>query len=128
MRSGCCVGNVYDVLGSKLTFTLFGQDRSCVMAEILQVDPRDLYLSPSREEGADPGKLSRQISRFGKSTAGMPPIEVYRDLDERLIIYNGVTRATRIAKLCPGDTVEVEVIGDPSTSFAYSPTVREKLP
>jgi hypothetical protein len=32
--------------------------------------------------------------------------------DGELVINNGVTRATRIAKLSPGTTVRVEVIDD----------------
>ena len=39
----------------------------------LDVDPRTLHLPPSSRYGADPGKLQRQIARFGRSTAGMPP-------------------------------------------------------
>jgi len=56
-------------------------------------------------------KLHRQIARFGSSNAGMPPIWVYEGSDGVLIIFNGVTRATRIAKLAPGKLVPVEVIG-----------------
>ncbi len=75
-----------------------------------------------------PAKLARQISRFGTSILGIPPIEVYRDVDGRLIIFNGTTRATRIAKLCPGVAIEVEIIRELSKSFANLPTVAEKMP
>lgn len=55
-------------------------------------------------------KLHRQIARFGSSSHGVPPLEVSRGTDGELVINNGVTRATRIAKLSPGTTVRVEVI------------------
>jgi hypothetical protein len=98
------------------------------MPEFLSVDPGDLFLPRSRKEGADPAKLARQISRFGDSIDGMPPIEVYRDLDGRLIIVNGVTRATRVAKLLPGTHIDVEVTGVFRARYPTLPTVREKLP
>lgn len=73
------------------------------------VDPRELRL-PSRR-GADPFKLQRQVARFGGSTAGMPPPWVYEASDGVLVVYNGVTRATRMARMSPGTTIRVEVIG-----------------
>ena len=56
-------------------------------------------------------KLHRQIRQFGSSKTGMPPIVVIEDPDGLLEIYDGVTRATRIAKLAPGVSVPVVVIG-----------------
>ena len=41
----------------------------------------------------------------------MPPILVYEDPDGVLEISDGVTRATRIAKLAPGQTVPAEPSG-----------------
>jgi hypothetical protein len=38
----------------------------------LDVDPRTLHLPTSARFGAEPGKLQRQIARFGSSTTGMP--------------------------------------------------------
>ena len=35
------------------------------MAEFIDVDPGELHLPPSRPQGADPGKLARQIARHG---------------------------------------------------------------
>jgi hypothetical protein len=96
--------------------------------EVIQVDPRTLRLPPSRVSGADPVKLHRQIAKHGKSTAGMPPLIVFRTRDGELVIYDGVTRATRIAKLVPGQTVPIDVVGDlPSRASGY-PTVGERLP
>ena len=45
------------------------------------------------------------------SVAGMPPLEVSRRIDGRLVINDGVTRATRVAKFLPDTTVTVKVIG-----------------
>jgi hypothetical protein len=92
------------------------------------VDPRTLRLPTTRPQGADPAKLQRQIALYGKSTQGMPPLEVYRTADGELVIYSGVTRATRVAKLCPGDLVTVEIIGTLPVSAASYPTVGDRLP
>jgi hypothetical protein len=96
--------------------------------EVLDVDPRTLRLPPARASGADPVKLQRQIAKHGKSTAGMPPLWVYRCSDGELQINDGVTRATRVAKLLPGQTVTVEVVGSLNSPGAKFPTVEEKLP
>ena len=79
------------------------------MPRFLDVDPRTLYVTTQRPSGACPWKLQMQIARFGTSTAGMLPILVEEDSDGRLVIVNGVTRATRVAKLRPGTLVRVEV-------------------
>src|SRR4051812_40566511 len=94
----------------------------------LDVDPSSLHLPGSRLSGADPIKLHRQISRFGASSVGMPALEVYRGADGRLLVYNGVTRATRIARLAPGRLVRVEVMADLPKSVGHLPTVGERLP
>ena len=86
------------------------------------VDPRELRV-PSSRQGADALKYARQVSRFGASAAGMPPIVVYEGSDGVLVIYNGVTRATRIAKLAPGTMVRVEVIGRLRRAYAADPTI-----
>lgn len=94
----------------------------------LDVDPRTLHLPTSRLSGSDPVKLQRQIAQFGTSTQGMPDIEVYRGRDGELMIFNGVTRASRVAKLLPGRLVRVEVIDDIPTSVGRLPTVGGTLP
>ena len=98
------------------------------MPDFRDVDPGKLRLLPSRRQGADPAKLQRQIAQFGRSTVGMPPLEVFEGLDGVLIVYNGVTRATRIAKLVPGALVQVEVIGRLRRAFATEPTIGDVLP
>jgi len=97
--------------------------------EFLQVDPRKLRLPPSRRDGADAVKLQRQIAKHGKKTDGMPPLIVHRGKDGELMIVDGVTRATRVAKLLPGQELTVEVAAErPNKDFTNFPTVEEKLP
>lgn len=92
------------------------------------IDPRVLRVPPSRPFGADPAKLQRQISRFGALALGMPPLWVYEAADGALVIYNGVTRATRIAKLSPGTKIPIDVIGRLPVAFNSLPTIEDLLP
>ena len=96
--------------------------------EYLDVNPRTLYLPVTRPTGADPLKLQRQIALYGASTQSMPPLLVYRGTDGGLIIFDGVTRATRVAQLQPGDLVRVEVIGELSVPCTHLPTIGDQLP
>lgn len=96
--------------------------------EFIDVDPADLHLPPSRSGGADPGKLQRQIARYGLSIDGMPPLWVSRGTDGRYMINNGVTRATRVAKFLPGTRIRVEVIDSMNTPASRFPTIKDKLP
>ena len=95
-------------------------------SQFRDVDPRELRVPPSRQ-GADPMKLHRQIARFGASSAGMPPLIVYEGTDGVLVIYNGVTRATRIAKLAPGTMVRVEVVGRLRRAYGPEPKIGDLL-
>lgn len=58
----------------------------------------------------------------------MPVLEVYRGSDAELMISDGVTRATRVAKLLPGVMVRVEVLDDLPTPFGHLPTIQDRLP
>ncbi len=98
------------------------------MADFRDVDPRELRVPPSRRQGADPAKLQRQIALFGRSAVGMPPPWVYEGTDGVLVLYNGVTRATRIAKLAPGTLIRVEVIGKLPQAYAADPKIGDLLP
>jgi hypothetical protein len=99
------------------------------MGQIIHVDPAELHLPPGRRQGADPGKLARQIAQHGKSLDGMPVVQVIRGRDGKLRINDGVTRATRAAKLQPGARIPVEVIQDlPTLDVTRMPTVKDKLP
>jgi hypothetical protein len=121
----------HDGLGCRVADLLRGR-RSTIYCmgtqEYLDVDPYTLRLPPSRSTGADPAKLQRQIAQYGSSTMGMPRLVVYRAADGELVIYDGVTRATRVAKLLPGQTVRVEVIGDVPSPGSLYPTIGERLP
>ena len=94
----------------------------------LDVDPRSLHLPTSRTSGADPIKLMRQIARFGKNVQGMPSLEVSRGTDGKLMLNDGVTLATRVAKLLPGVLVRVEVIEDYPAAVGHLPKIGDKLP
>src|SRR5579871_4656287 len=98
------------------------------MPEFIDVDPGELHLPPSRTQGADPGKLARQIAKYGNSLDGMPPLEVVRGKDGHLRINDGVTRATRAAKLRPGVLVPAEVIQElPRVDVTRMPKVKDTL-
>jgi hypothetical protein len=99
------------------------------MPEFIGVDPSELHLPPGRSQGADPAKLARQISKYGDSLNGMPPLQVVRGRDGHLRINDGVTRATLAAKLRPGQFVDAEVIAElPRMDVTQTPTVKETLP
>jgi hypothetical protein len=94
----------------------------------LDVDPRELRVPPTRSSGADPYKLQLQIARYGASAAGMPPPWVYRASDGVLVLFNGVTRATRIAKLAPGTLIRVELTGTLRRRCGSYPKIGDFLP
>lgn len=58
----------------------------------------------------------------------MPPLWVDRGSDGALVIFDGVTRATRAASRSPGTPVPVEVIGDLRRPVGFLPTVGDRLP
>jgi hypothetical protein len=95
--------------------------------EFLQVDPASLHLPGSRMDGADPMKLQRQVAKDGTSTEGMPPLDVKRGTDGELVIYDGVTRAMRLAKYLPGTPITVEVTGELRRPVGSLPKVGDKL-
>jgi hypothetical protein len=45
-----------------------------------------------------------------------------------LVVYNGVTRATRIARLAPGATIRVEVVGKLRRAYAGEPKIGDQVP
>lgn len=98
------------------------------MSEIVEVDPRTLHLPPSKPTGANAEKLRGQMIRFGASAAGMPPPWAYRGSDGALVVYNGVTRATRLAMLAPGTPIRVEVVGVLRRPAGSLPTIGDLLP
>jgi hypothetical protein len=58
----------------------------------------------------------------------MPPPWVYRGSDDALVIDNGVTRATRIARLASGTLIRVEVVGRFKRPVGHYPKVGDTLP
>jgi hypothetical protein len=58
----------------------------------------------------------------------MPPPWVYEASDGVLVVYNGVTRATRIARLSPGTFIRVEVVGQLRRACAGYPRIGDVLP
>jgi hypothetical protein len=88
------------------------------------VDPATLRLPNERIDGADPAKLQRQIAHHGKSLTGMPPALVYQGSDCDLMLSDGVTRATRVAELCPGAMIPAELLGILLILLGTSPRCR----
>ena len=80
-------------------------------ADFRDIDPAELRLPSSRASGANPFKLQRQIAQYGDSVIRMPTLLAYEGSDGVLELVDGVTRATRVAKLRPGTLVKVEVLG-----------------
>jgi hypothetical protein len=96
--------------------------------EFLDIDPRALHLPSSRLSSADPIKLHDQILRFGSSIAGMPPVLAYRGSDGAIMIYDGVTRATRVARLLPGRLIRVEVMRSIAKPFGQLTRLGDTIP
>ena len=96
--------------------------------EFIDVDPRDLHLPGSRLSGADPVKLHDQLVRFGSSVVGMPPVLAFRGSDGAIMIYDGVTRATRVARMLPGRKVRVEVMRTIPQPLGHMPLLKGTLP
>ena len=95
--------------------------------EFLQVDPARLRLPGGRSDGADLLKLQRQLARYGRSIDGMPPAEVSRGSDGELVINDGVTRATRVARYMAGTLITVEVIDELPVPVGGLPAVGDRL-
>lgn len=96
--------------------------------EIIEVDPRDLRLLSSRNEGAEPIRLHQQLAEFGGSIESMPPIQVLRMTDGAYLIQNGVTRATRAAMLHPGVKIRATVEGSWPRHSRWYRRLEETLP
>jgi hypothetical protein len=99
------------------------------MAKNASVNPRHLRLPGERAAGADPVKLARQLARFGPSIAGMPPVQVTRGANGEMMIMDGVTRATRVAKMLPGLLIRVLITEElPNKDYSGLPTIGDTLP
>ncbi len=127
-RDGLCAGHqpasndrVGAVRGSG-GLTDFGRSRHRARHRVI------LPESPAAWDIRKAAKLHRQVALFGSSSSGMPAPWVYRGSDGELQLYNGVTRATRIAKLTPGTLIRVEVVGDLAAPVGHLPTIGDLLP
>jgi hypothetical protein len=98
------------------------------MPDFRDVDPRELRLPSAFGSGADRMKLQRQTARFGTQVTGMPAILVREGADGALLVMDGITRATRVAKLLPGTLVCVEVVSASSRPFGGLPKIGDHLP
>jgi hypothetical protein len=58
----------------------------------------------------------------------MPSLEVSRGSDGELMINDGVTRATRMAKLSPGTKVRVEVIDELPVAVGSFKSIGDLVP
>jgi hypothetical protein len=96
-------------------------------SEFRLIDPRELRLPTYRVNGADPEKLHRQIARFGASMDNMLPPIVYESSDGVLVLYDGVTRSERIARLSPGTLIRVEVIGRLRKGYLHAKKIGDLL-
>jgi hypothetical protein len=83
---------------------------------VIQVDPSELFLPSSRPDGPRQDKYFTQVGRYGSSIVGMPPL-LLREGPSGYEILDGVTRASRIARLAPGTTVPAEVIDRATKAF-----------
>jgi hypothetical protein len=89
------------------------------------VSPGTLRLPSSRRD-VDLTKLADQYRAFGSSVTGMPPILVTRCGSGQMVINDGVTRATRIARYAPGKLVPVDVQEErPNLDVTHLPRVQD---
>jgi hypothetical protein len=72
-------------------------------------------------------KFHRQLARFGSLADGMPALWVYKSADGLLVVYNGVTRATRFAKQAPGTLVPVDAVGRLRKNYVQEPSIGDLL-
>lgn len=92
------------------------------------IDPRLLRLRLADAAGADPGKLHDQTLQFGSSMKGMPPPECYRGSDGEILLYNGIIRATRIARESPGTPIVVEILEEKKKPYGSFPLLGDTIP
>ena len=99
------------------------------MSDIISyVLPGHLYVPPEWPDGADPMKLQDQFNEHGNDLSELPPLEVIATAGGRLVIFNGVTRATRSYTIDPNKTVPVIVTSTYSNAdISHLPTIEQLL-
>ena len=91
------------------------------------VDPRELRLPLRGVVQTRTSSSSRSLDSEHRLSA-CHHLWVYEAADGVLVVYNGLTRATRIAKLAPGATIRVEVVGRLRRAYAGEPKIGDHLP
>lgn len=66
-----------------------------------------------------------EFDGYGTSTDGMPPLQVYPRENGVMVIYDGMTRATRVHEYVGGQ-VEVEVLGRLPQDFSRLRRIRDQ--
>ena len=97
-------------------------------ANVRYVQPGGLRCPPERADGADPMKLQDQFNEHGMDTSGMPPLQVIEGKNGQVVIYDGVTRATRSFLVEPTALVPILVTAVyPDWDLSRHPTIEETL-
>ena len=99
------------------------------MSDIVRyVQPGSLHVPPERLDGADPMKLQDQYNEHQFNLSEMPPLEVIETAGGKLVIFNGVTRATRSYMIDPNRTVPVVITQSyPNANTDRLPTIEQLL-
>src|SRR6266576_395883 len=79
---------------------------------------------PTRQPATNSARPSTASSCGPTELDGMPPVELTRGQDGNLRLNDGVTRATRAAKMRPGELILAEVIATlPNLDVTRTPRV-----
>lgn len=99
------------------------------MSETIQyILPGKLRVPPERVDGADPMKLQDQFNEYENNLSQLPPLEVIAAAGEALVIFNGVTRATRSYMVDPGRVVPIIITASyPNAEVGHLPTIEQLL-
>jgi hypothetical protein len=91
------------------------------------IPPNSGFLPPASRGRTHTNFIGKSICSEHLSIDGMPPVLVYEGSDGFLEIFDGVTRATRIAKFSPGVEIVVEIIGKLRQPRAHYPRVGDRI-
>jgi hypothetical protein len=98
----------------------FQSSRDWITISIVAIVNRASQLNAVSEVDTD---ALATIARYGASLDVMPPPDVKRGIDGELVICDGVTRATRVAKYLSGSLITVEVTASLKAAIGDLPTV-----
>ena len=99
------------------------------MSDIVRyVLPGGLRVPPEWPDGADPMKLQDQYNAHQFDLSDMPPLEVIETAGGALVIFNGVTRATRSYMIDPNRMVPIIITQSyPNANTDHLPTIEQLL-